>query len=448
MDTQILLELQASYIRELEKRIEELEDRLERYEQTKNSRNSSTPPSKDQNRPFKSKSLREQTGKKPGGQTGHEGNTLKMVSNPDFIINHIPDYCSCCGQSLKEVPSELQEKRQIIDLPEIKPKITEHRIYQKQCSCGHITKCTPTEGLKNRIIYGNNIAGLNAYLSVRQYIPFKRLQEIFFDIFSIGISEGGLHELLKRVTKKAYPVYEQIKGKIVRSEIVGSDETGTKINGANKWIWTWQNPELTFITVSNNRGTDTINNNFEKGFAHSILVHDCWKSHFKTEALSHQVCIAHLLRELNGLSEQYKNSWSEEFRQLLLKALEYKKQLNPEDYLQPQKRTLFFESWLDSIIEKGIDPNQKDLIAFQKRMRKYKSFILTFLHHPKVPPDNNGSERAIRNIKVKQKISGQFKSYDGATTFAILRSVTDTAIKNDQNVLDALTYIAKYQGTD
>ena len=139
---------------------------------------------------------------------------------------------------------------------------------------------------------------------------------------------------------------------------------------------------------------------------------------------------------------------SEEFRQLLLKALEYKKQLKPEDYLQPQKRTMFFESWLESIIEKVIDPNQKDLIAFQKRMRKYKSFILTFLHLPKVPPDNNGSERAIRNIKVKQKISGQFKSYEGATAFAILRSVTDTAIKNGQNVLNALTSVAKYQGAD
>jgi len=449
LDPQIIIELQAAYIKELEKknkelerRIIDLEERITKYEHQKNSRNSSVPPSKDENRPKKTYSLREKTGKKPGGQPGHKGVTLQMTETPDEVKEHIPVYCNCCGRELTDRPYKLTEKRQIADIPEIRIKVTEHRIYQKECVCGHVTISKCEEGIKNRIIFGSNIEALTAYFSVRQYTPFKRLQELFRDVFKSKISEGGLHELLKRITIKAQPVYEQIKGRLSKSRQLGSDETGAKINGDKKWFWTWQNEELTFITLSDNRGTATIKQNFKEGFKNAVLGHDCWKSHFQTNAFSHQICTAHLLRELKYLSELYKNNWTTEFTQLLKTAIDHKKRLKPTDYYYPQPNTIFIENWLDNLLEKPINESQKELVTFQNRMVKYKPYIFTFLHHNDVPPDNNGSERAIRNVKVKLKVSGQFKSDHGADSFAILRSVIDTANKNGQNIFQALTIIA------
>jgi transposase len=451
LDTQTLLELQAAYIKELEnqnkqleRRIIELEDRITKYENQKNSRNSSIPPSKDENRPKKTNSLREETNRKPGGQPGHKGVTLQMTETPDEIKEYIPSFCNCCGRELKDRPYKLVEKRQIADIPEIRIKVIEHRIYERECICGHIATSECNEGIKNRIMFGKNIEALTAYFSVRQYTPFKRLQEMFHDVFLSNISEGGLHELLKRITNKALPVYNQIRGKLEKSRQVGTDETGAKINGDKKWFWTWQNEKLTFITLSDNRGTSTIDKNFKDGFKNAILSHDCWKSHFQTDAYSHQICIAHLLRELKYLSELYKNKWSSEFAQMLRFALDHKKQLIPTDYFYPQSNTILIENWLNELLKKPIDKNQKELVVFRKRMIKYKPFIFTFLHYYDVPPDNNGSERAIRNVKVKLKVSGQFKSDHGADTFAVLRSVIDTAIKNGQNALQALTAIANY----
>jgi len=125
-----------------------------------------------------------------------------------------------------------------------------------------------------------------------------------------------------------------------------------------------------------------------------------------------------------------------------------KKKLDPGDYYQPLKETTDIENRLKKLLASRIDKRHKELVSFQKRMVKYKDYILTFLYHPKVPPDNNGSERAIRNVKVKQKVSGQFKSWKGVENFLILRSITDTALKNKQSVLNALNIIAKLHGTD
>jgi transposase len=370
-----------------------------------------------------------------------------MTATPDEITDYMPEYCSCCGMELKDIPCELVETRQVADIPELRIKVTEYRIFRKECTCGHKTTSQCDEGIKNRIIYGNNIEALTAYFSVRQYTPFQRLQELFRDVFSSKISEGGLHELMKRITIKAQPVYEQIRGKLANSRQVGSDETGAKINGDKKWFWTWQNEKLTFITLSDNRGTATIEQNFKEGFKNAVLGHDCWKSHFQTDAYTHQICTAHLLRELKYLTELYQNKWSSEFAQMLKFALDHKKRLKPTDYLYPQANTILVENWLKALLEKSINEKFKELITFQNRMVKYKHFIFTFLHHNDVPPDNNGSERAIRNVKVKLKVSGQFKSDHGADSFAILRSVIDTARKNGQNALQALTAIANYDST-
>jgi transposase-like protein len=421
-----------------------LEQRLSKYEHPKNSNNSSVPPSKDENRPKRNQSLREKTGRKPGGQKGRKGNTLKMVELPDIIEKHIPGFCSCCGEDVSSLPYEFVGKRQVMDLPEIKLHVKEYQIFKKVCTCGHQTTAQYPLEANAPVSYGNNIQSLIGYLHTRQYIPFKRMEEFIKDVFKIPISEGGIHYLLNKLVSKARPAYELIREKLNSNSdfSIGADETGVKVAGEKHWAWTWQNEEATFISITDNRAGKSITQNFKDGFEKAVLVHDCWKSHFNTKALTHQICMAHLLRELNYLTERYDHKWSRVCKRLFLSAIKLKDQMDDVDYYihNPQRTTM--ENRLKILLDHALNKSNKELVAFQNRLVKYRHYIFPFLYHPKVPPDNNASERAIRNIKVKQKVSGQFKSPAGAFGFAVLRSVTDTILKNDQNVLGSLKVIA------
>lgn len=423
-----------------------LKERLAKYENPKNSRNSSIPPSKDENRP-KRKSLREKTGRKSGGQKGNAGKTLKMVEVPDFVKKHIPDFCNYCGKDLNNIDVAFVQKRQVIDIPEIKFKVTEHRIYKKICTCGTEISGDFPEEANAPVSYGNNIESLIGYFHTRQYIPFKRMQEIFKDVFNTPISEGGINYLLKKLVKKARPAYELIRNKLKTNSdtAVGADETSVKVNGEKHWAWTWQTEDATFISITNNRGEKSIKENFKEGFKHSVLVHDCWRSHFNTNALTHQICIAHLLRDLNYLTERYNHKWSKVCKTLFKSSLDLKNNMSNNDYYIHNYKRNTIENRLKILLNYSLNKEDKELVTFQNRLRKYEEYIFTFLYHPKVPPDNNASERAIRNIKVKQKVSGQFKSTDGALGFAVLRSITDTIIKNNLPILNSLKIIANLQ---
>ena len=444
MDKDLIIQELISKIEELVTEVNHLKQRLAKYEHPKNSNNSSIPPSKDENRPKRNQSLRNKTGRNPGGQLGRKGNTLKMVETPDIIETHIPSYCNCCGNDLSSIAFMPAGKRQVIDIPKIELLVTEHQIFKRTCTCGYETISKFPSEANAPVSYGNNIESLIGYFHTRQYIPFRRMKEFFNDVFHVPISEGGIHYLLNKLAKKAEPAYDLIKQKLLSPSLraIGADETGVKVAGAKHWAWVWQNDDATFITITDNRAQRSITENFEKGFDNAVLVHDCWRSHFNTNALSHQICLAHLLRELNYLTERYNHKWSNVSKVLFMSALDLKKQMNQVDYYIQNPKRKNIEKRLDRLLNYSLPPNHKELITFQKRLVKYRDYIFTFLHMPQVPPDNNSSERAIRNIKVKQKVSGQFKSPNGAFIFAVLRSITDTIIKNNQNVVSSLNVIA------
>ncbi len=429
----------------LKARIEVLEREMERYKTRKDSNNSSLPPSKDENKTPRTTSLREKGGRKAGGQPGHEGNTLKMKETPDEIIDHRACFCPECGKDVSNHPFEVYGKRQVIDIPVIKPIVTEHRVYRCVCTCGKVVESDYPVNVDRPVKYGQGIESFIGYLSVRQYLPFKRLQEMLNDIFSVEISEGGLHCLLNRLASKGTDAYELIRQNVMRSRVIGTDETGVKIGGKKHWFWTWQNDRATYIVPSDNRGTNTINRNMNGISREAVLVHDCWKAHFQTPTGSHQICTVHLERETKYLEERYKADWPVRFRDMLKRAHKLKKQLTPNLYYQPNQLRSDLEKELDHLLQEPLDPKHKETISFQKRIVKYRDHLFTFLYHPDVPPDNNGSERAIRNVKVKQKISGQFKIPGAAENFAILRSIIDTTIKNNQSVVGALSAIAGYK---
>ena len=424
-------------------RIDSLESELAHYRTPKNSGNSSIPPSKDENRPKKSQSLRKASGKKSGGQQGHKGHTLKMSSNPDCIITYIPEFCNGCGNSLEHSLPTLKTSRQEVDIPIPKTITTEHQNYQKTCQCGHTTTSGLPQHLKASIQYGSSVEAMVGYLHTRQYLPYQRLSETLATCFGIKVSQGSIDNIIERLSVKAQGFYQRIHQQIGQESVVGSDETGVKVNGKKNWMWTWQNNKYTYITVSPSRGFTVIDTTFPQGFPNTTLCHDAWRAQIKCKAKAHQLCIAHLLRDLYYLEERYPyHKWATLCKQVFLDSLVLKRELLPQQYLDKNTDRSALEERLDRLLDQNIHKQHKEAVTLMNRLKKYREHLLVFLYDYEVPPDNNGSERAIRNVKVKAKISGQFRSFRGAQNFVTLRSVIDTLIKQSLQILPSLQTIA------
>lgn len=363
---------------------------------------------------------------------------------PDEIIKHEPHFCSHCSGDLINSTAVLNESRQEVILPPITAKYIEHQTFVKTCShCGHQTKGQFPKNIVAPIQYGENVSALVSYLSVYQYLPYNRIKKLMNDLFDLQVSEGTVNNILNKMTQQALPMYREIQHRIAGSKLVGADETGTRINSGKGWFHVWQNPKLTFIVSSLNRGYATVEEYFDKGFKQSIYISDCWSAQLKVPALLHQLCFAHLLRELKNFEESLHCSWSTEVKHLFQEAIKLKNLMKPPDYLDNQLLVSEIESKFEELLEVDAENFHKKQKAFIRRLIKNKESVFTFLHYEYVPYDNNGSERAIRNVKVKNKISGCFRSNQGAFNFAVLRSVIDTTIKNTQNVFQAIQLVAE-----
>ena len=434
------LEKENQRIPVLEKENAALKARLAKYETPKNSSNSSIPPSKDENRP-KRKSLREKSGRKPGGQKGHKGTTLQMVDNPDKTEILVSDYCHCCGNDLRNIEAQFESRRQVADLPEIRPIFTEFQCFSRQCTCGHNQIADYPSHVTNHIQYGASVEAAVAYYSVYQYLPFRRMSDLFTHVYNLPISEGTIGNMLERLGKRGQPIYDIIRTAIAWSKIaVGGDETGAKVNGEKFWAWIWQTVKLTYIAVSESRGKVVIDQLFPGGFENAVLVSDRWRSHINTYARGHQLCMAHLLREVNYLIELEKTEWAESIKALFKQAIELKRKIPEYHKSNPvaQEVETSMDDLLNEVLLKDKTPKT---MTFQKSLRDYRNYLFTFLYKKDVPSDNNGSERGIRNFKVKLKVSGQFKT--GHNTFAKIRSIIDTCKKNEIPVLPALNLVAQ-----
>jgi len=423
--------------------IRDLQIEIQLLKNGRKSDTSSTPSSQDYARSNKY-NLREKSDRKSGGQIGHKGSSLKMVEQPDEIQKYTPRYCKQCGEEFGAgTVFEFYQRKQEVVIPPIKAKFIEHQSYRCTCSkCNTQTTTDLPSHLKANIQYGGNIQALITYLSVYQYMPSNRIKSYLKDIMGIPISEGTIYNIIESMGNRARPVYEIIKEKIATSKIVGGDESGVKINGAKAWFWVFQNPLYTFIKVAYSRGYKTIAETFSNGFPISIYVSDSLPAQLKINTKAKQLCLAHLMRELKSFEIAFNCTWSPKLKQLFKDAISYKKQMTVDDYLGTNQKINEFENQLTELLQIDYSGKHKKLRAFIKRLIKNRGAVLTFLYHLEVPPDNNGSERAIRNAKVKMKISNQFKSVDFANHYAVIRSVIDTTIKNSKNVFDALSCLA------
>jgi len=430
---------------ELRTENQELKDKLNLTKGSHDSRTSSTAPSQDIGR-SNSISLRPASERKSGGQPGHEGHHLPMSDTPDTVINHMPGVCTCCGKNLEDVSSDAYIRRQEVDIPPISPVYTEHRSHTKTCpACGTKNKGDFPVKIVAPIQYGPVVEATAGYLSAYQYVSYNRIVHFFRDCFGLSLSEGSIDRFLENLGNKATAIYEQIRKLIHTAPVVGSDETGCKVNGRKHWFHVWQNRWLTFIVFFCHRSYEVVEQYFPGGFIHSFYVSDCYAAQLKTPALAHQLCIAHLLRELSNFAKNLDSKWSAMMIELLLWALDVKANMTGDDYLKPTQQVSDINKRLDELLTTDYSKFNKKECALIKRLIKHRTSILTFLNYENVPPDNNASERSIRNVKVKIKVSGQFRNSEGkgADRYAKIRSVVDTTIKNGENVYSALIGLAK-----
>lgn len=431
----------SSKVESLEQKVMQLLEIIEKQGIKKDSRNSSNPPSQDRGR-RRNKSLRPKSTRKSGGQEGHKGTTLKMTETPDETKILRSNYCAKCGSDLTALAHELISKRQEVIIPPVVPQIVEYQQFGCLCGCGHHQKAAYPQGINAPIQFGGEIVALVSYFNVFQYVPYQRLKLLFEDVFNLSMSEGSIDNLLQRGARKAKPVYQAIFENIKQSKYIGSDETGAKVNGEKFWIWVWQNLKNTFLKASKSRGFETVAGVFPEGLPDAIIGSDRWAAQLKISSAAKQLCFPHLLRDLNYLIETEKTDWAQKFKDLLKEALDLK-QISlaaNKPFLYGEKQVSEVEDQLNKLLAFPIiKEHTPATLTFQTQMLKNRNHLFTFLYHLEVPPDNNASERAIRNVKVKQKISGQFKS--GQDAFCILRSVIDTLRKRKLNVLENLKVI-------
>ncbi|MEZ4647146.1 MAG: IS66 family transposase [Chloroflexota bacterium] len=423
-----------------------------------NSRNSNWPSSRDKSRPKpKPKSLRPKTGRKAGGQKGHKGHTLEFNSAPDVIATHRPSRCGRCDAPLAaELAATEVAKRQVVDLPPLRFVTTEHQAETLVCPCcGDATTAAFPAGVTNPVQYGTQVKRLAVYLRNEQFIPYDRSRQLLADLFALSISTGSLQNFIKTATMRVKPVTKAIKAAVTAVDVGHADETGFYIQGKRHWLHTVGTPELTYCAPHRRRGqTATDDIGILPQFT-GTLVHDAWATYFKYQQLSHALCNAHHLRNLTAIVENDQQQWAKLMIQFLVAA---KQQV--DDAVQAGETALptdqigRMHQLYDAIVAQGLAENplppakpppgkrgrRKKTKArnLVERFAECKAAILHFIHDFKVPFDNNLAERDIRMMKVQQKISGCFRSWEGAEQFCHLRSYISTIRKQGLSVWEAL----------
>lgn len=436
--------------RELQQRIKALEERI-----NKNSGNSSKPPSSDGLQKPKPKNLRQRSGKNPGGQKGHQRSVLEPCEHPDKIICHALNRCPHCDHLLQDVLPVNYESRQIFDIPPLKIEVTEHRADQKVCpGCKRTHTANFPEDVQQSTQYGDGVKGIAVYLNQYQFLPFERLQEFFVDILGHPISQGLLVKVNKQCYQNLAAVEAEIKHQLQNAANLHHDESGIRVNGKLHWCHVASTSQLTSYGIHAKRGKEGIEAMGILGQFQGRLVHDFFKPYF-TYACRHGLCNAHHLRELKFIEEECHQPWAKSMANLLLAI---KKQVNwhkEHNLCLLEERIKTYERCYDEILMMGfwhpdniIKPVQtKKRSGYQKqskaknlldRLRFYRQEVLAFMYDPLVPFTNNQAEQDIRMLKVKQKVSGCFRSDQGAQWFARIRSYISTAKKHGKNILDAL----------
>lgn len=425
------IETQREHIKQLEIRIKELESQI-----NQNSRNSSRPPSSDLYR--KGPAFPRAKGGKVGGKKGHDGGTLKMVDTPDHIIEHKTSICAHCGKVHTQEPLVVRGRRQVLDIPPPRLEVTEHRALDWVCcGCQHENQGQFPVAVTAPAQYGPRVQTMSVLFNNAYNLPRNKVQLIFQDLYGITLNEGTLQSQNEVAHAKLEVEEAYIKEQIVKSEVVHFDETGLWVNKKCYWEHVASTKHFTYLFVHPKRGKA----------AHETLsilpkfsnwaVHDCYGTYFNFAACKHALCSAHLLRELTALKESGRK-WARDFHAFLLdlyhRTEQGKKGLSLKEYKKSdvQYQELLRKAHLEEpppLAQPRGRPKQTKGRNLLDRLTKHRSAVLAFAFHTKVPFTNNQAERDIRPTKTKMKVSGCFRTEQGAAIYARVQSFVSSVRK-------------------
>jgi transposase len=442
------------YIRHLEATIQVLQVRIRDLESriSKNSSNSSKPPSSDGlNR--KTKSQRHKSNKKPGAQMGHTGQGLSQREKPDLIVTHAPTSCHGCGHDLQDVQGQCAEKRQVFDVPQPKVEVTEHRVEEKRCPCcGGVTRADFPGSVRGPVQYGERIQALAAYFAHQHFVPVDRVCQILQDIFDVNISPGTCANVDEQLYRGLESFEKALRSHLLASRVLHFDETGVRCEKRLHWIHVASSQTATLYTMHAKRGQEAMD---EMGILPNFAgaaVHDHWFPYFSYEQVNHCLCNTHHLRELTFVEEQEMEKWAAQMKDLLLRA-NHAVEKHIEQGRLPSEVVLQIESEYTRILKEGAEYHcllpslpskghgrQKQRIGknLLDRLQAKRWYVLRFLYNFEIPFTNNQGERDIRMVKLKQKVSGCFRTPLGGQIFCRIRSYISTARKQGWNIWGAL----------
>lgn len=450
----------------LEAEVAALEARMRSLEaardaaRNKDSHNSSKPPSSDMvhglRRP---KSLRGKSGKRPGGQMGHPGRTLEMSEVPDVILPHTPTHCTICGRAFTEnaedAPVEVLDRRQVFDMVPARPRVTEHRLIARKCeACGAYSVGDFPEDVRASVQYGSEILAFSVYLTAGQFLPLKRASELVGIVSGLPVSQATLLSAEERAARGLEETERETFGLIHRSPISHMDETGCFVETKLHYLHDLSTPFLSHYTVHRKRGRGAFE---DIGFLptyRGVAVHDGCESY--TDArypCDHSLCCAHLLRDLTFVEEEESQEWAGKFKRLL-RAMKKAKERAIEcgRTALDRRRLARYERRYTALLQEGDLAEPPPAPAGHRggprprtagrnlleRLGKQRVLVTRFLHDFRVPFDNSEAERDLRMMKLRQKISGGFRTREGARHFATIRGYLATARKQHHSPLEVL----------
>ena len=404
---------------------------VERLKQPKaTSRNSSQPPSRDQKTDTPPRRR-----KRRGARPGHARMERAWVAEPTQVIVAHPAQCAC-GADLQAVAAESVERRQLTEIPLIEPIVIETHRHTVQCpACGRQQAGVLPSGLEPGRAFGPRLEAAVVYLQHQQHVSYERTVLILRELFAVDMSAGGLAAISARAGLAAEPQVAAIQAQIRQSAVVGSDETGARVEGHTQWEWVFRTDQAELHVIRPSRGADVIQ--AVMGVARvGTWVCDCWAPQLQAPAARFQLCLAHQIRNLQGLRERCPHlRWAQEMQALFREAIHLGKRRQRLSAAGYQRRVTELERSLRRLIDRPVQ-NRKAR-ALVKRYRKHRDHLLVFLRDPMVPPHNNACERSLRPSVVHRKVIGSFRSTWGADAFAALASIAGTAKLRGQSVFQA-----------
>src|SRR3954467_3056131 len=445
----MIAQLQAR-IAEQDAQIAELKRQL-----AASSRNSSQPPSSDGLDKPAPKSLRGRSGRKPGGQPGGEGRTLRQVVVPDEVVIHEPGACAGCGADLlKEQRPAGVVRRQVFDIPQITVRVVEHRLISRRCSCGTLTRAAAPAGVMAPVSYGPHAAAIAVYLCLGQHLPVERTAGLLAELFGTPMSVGTVAAWTHRGAAGLAPFTAAARAGLAGAEVVHADETGLRVAGRLHWLHVTCSPRFTVLFCHRKRGKEGIDAAGVLPGVTGTLVHDAFAPYARFPAATHALCNAHVLRELIAVVDHHTAHpptgadmpggwcWAAQVIDALLalKAITDTGALPDPDTLAAHRRLIVSAALIGASVESS-PPGAvgRRYRALARRLRRRIDDYLRFATDLRVPFDNNPAERDIRMVKIKQKVSGCMRTLAGAQDFAAMRSYLSTAAKNGRRPFDVLT---------